>query len=192
MNDPHSIWKHQPTEAFKMSADQLRQRAYQRKKKSRFEAFYSIIIGLVLFVFFARGCVMIHELVTRVGYGVLSLWSLYFAYKSCKRIWLDRLAPEATMDTTIRSYRTELEKRYDFGRHVWRTLLPAFLGMALIVAPVLIRDIATTPRLIANLAPLFVLLAIWLAVFIPKRQRAQRELQREIEMLRTFEKEYQS
>ncbi len=55
MNDPQNIWQNQPTEAFKMSADQLRHKAQQRERKSRFEAVYSTIIGLTLFVFFAWG-----------------------------------------------------------------------------------------------------------------------------------------
>lgn len=53
MNDPRNIWRNQTTEAFKMSADELLRKAQQRERKSRFEATYSIIIGLILFVFFA-------------------------------------------------------------------------------------------------------------------------------------------
>ncbi len=55
MNDPQNIWQSQTTEEFKMSADQLRLKAQKRERKSRFEAAYSIVIGLVLFVFFALG-----------------------------------------------------------------------------------------------------------------------------------------
>ncbi len=53
MNDPRNIWKNQPTEGFKMSVDELHRKAQQRQKKARFEALFSIIIGLMLFVLFA-------------------------------------------------------------------------------------------------------------------------------------------
>src|ERR1039458_3443638 len=37
MNDPRNIWQNQPTEPFKMSADELRRKAQQRQRKARFE-----------------------------------------------------------------------------------------------------------------------------------------------------------
>ncbi len=91
------------------------------------------------------------------------------------------------MDITIRSYRTELEKRHDFTGRVWLTLAPAFLGMTLVVVPVLIRSLQV-PRNLLNLAPFLVLLAIWFAIFIPKRKRDQQKLEQEIERLRAFER----
>src|ERR1022692_2527571 len=71
MNDPRNIWKNQPTEPFKMSADELRRKAQQRQRKARFEAIYSIIVGLILFAFFARVFVQ-----PRMGVGLLSLGHL--------------------------------------------------------------------------------------------------------------------
>ncbi|MFZ0864977.1 MAG: hypothetical protein WB781_03495 [Candidatus Sulfotelmatobacter sp.] len=76
---------------------------------------------------------------------MLSLWGIYFAYKACKRIWQERLAPDATLNTTLQSYRSELEKRRDYARHVWRKagLTFVFAGMALIVVPSLIKSLGT-------------------------------------------------
>ena len=85
MNDPQNIWQNQPTEAFKMSADQLRHKAQQRERKSRFEAVYSTIIGLALFVFFAWGCARTHALIPRIGFGVLSLWCAYLCIQVMQR-----------------------------------------------------------------------------------------------------------
>jgi hypothetical protein len=48
------------------------------------------------------------------------------------------------------------------------------------------------PRLLVNAVPLFVLLAIWLAVFSPLRKRQQRRLQREIDELKMLETENRS
>ncbi len=189
MNDPQNIWINQTTEAFKMSADELRRKAQQRERKSRFEAAYSIIIGLALFAFFGWAFANAHEPAPRIGFGVLSLWGIYFAYKACKRIWQERPAPDAMLSTTLQSYRSELEKRRDYAQHIWRRVLTVcFVGMALVIGPTLIKAFAA-PRLLVNFVPLFVLLAIWCAIFFPMRKRNQRKLEQEIEQLRVFERE---
>ncbi len=190
MNDPRNIWQDQPTEPFKISADKLRRKAQKSEKKARFEAIYSIIIGLILFVFFAAACARGGDVVPRLGFGLLSLWSLYFAYYAYKRIWPRRPAPDSTLNTTLQSYRSRLEKRRDYVRHIWRRSgLPfCFLGLALIVAPELIKSIAA-PRLLLNVAPVLTLFAIWLVMFLFMRKRNREKLQREIEELRVFERE---
>jgi hypothetical protein len=190
-NDPRSIWKNQTTEAFKMSADQLRRKAQQRQRKSRIEAVYTIIFGLMVFVFFARTFVRVHEVAPRMGLGLVSLWGINLAYQRSKRFWPGRRVPEATLDTTLQSYRSELDKRLDNARHVWRRagLGFLFLGVATFVVPGLIRSLDAPRLLLLNFGPLFVLLAIWCAIFFPMMKRQQQKLQQEIEGLRVFERE---
>ena len=63
-------------------------------------------------------------------------------------------------------------------------------GLAILfVWPNLMPSIRT-PRLLLNWAPLFALAAIWLAIFIPSRRRQHQRLEKEIEQLRTLEREY--
>ena len=185
MNDPRNIWKNQPTEPFKMSADELRRKAQQRQRKARFEAIYSIIVGLILFAFFARVFVQ-----PRMGVGLLSFWGIYYAYQAYKWIWPGRLTPDATFDTTLQSYRSELEQRRDYGQHLWRRAGLTFLvlGVAMVIVPALIKSL-DTPRLLLNTLPFFVILAIWLAVFLRLRKRNRGKLQQEIEELRALERE---
>ena len=86
MNDPRNIWQKQPTESFKMSADQLRRKAQQRQRRTRFAVLREAILGLILFVFFARFLAGAREVVgvghplslwiTRMGLGLLSLWCI--------------------------------------------------------------------------------------------------------------------
>jgi hypothetical protein len=190
MNDPKGIWQNQPTEAFKMSADQLRFEAQKRASKGRFEALYTGVIGLTLSIFFAWILVTAHDLVLRAGFGVLALWCLFMAYQAYKGIRSGRLEPDAPLSTTLESYRSELEKRRDFTRHVWRKagLAFCFLGLALVIVPELIKALRS-PRLALNVLPVCVLLAIWLAIFFPLRKRRLQKLQQEIEELRVFERE---
>ena len=190
MNDPQNIWKNQPTEPFTMSANELCRKAQQHERKARFEALYSIIAGLILFVFFAWRFVEPYEVVPRMGVGLLSLWGIYYAYQAYKWIWPGRLTPDATFDTTLQSYRSELEKRRDYGRHIWRRAGLTFgvLGVAMIIVPALI-GVAGHPR---DTLPFFVLLAIWLAVILRLRKRNRGKLQQEIEELRALERENRS
>ena len=189
MNDPQKIWKNQPTEPFTMSANELCRKAQQHERKARFEALYSIIAGLILFVFFAWRFVQPYEVVPRMGVGLLSLWGIYYAYQAYKWIWPGRLTPDAALNTTLQSYRSELEKRRDYGRHLWRRAGLTFcvLGVAMVIVPALIKSL-DTPRLLLNTLPFFVLLAIWLAVFLRLRKRNRGKLQQEIEELSALER----
>ncbi len=190
MNDPQNIWKSQPTEPFTMSASELCRKAQQHERKARFEALYSIIAGLLIFLFFAWGFVQPHGVIPRMGLGLLSLWGVYYAYQAYKWIWPGRLTPDAPLDTTLQSYRSELEKRRDYGRHLWRRagLTFCILGVAMFIAPGLIRLLDTPRQLLLHYLPLLVLLAIWLAVFLRLRKRNQGKLQQEIEELRALER----
>lgn len=189
-NDPRNIWQSQPTEGFKMSADQLHRKALERQSKARFEALKSIGIGIVMCALFAWTFARANELPLRAGFGLLSLWSLYFAWQAYKWIWPGRLEPGEALGTTLQAYRSELEKQRDYVRHIWRRagLTFCFLGLALIIVPELIRALRS-PRLALNVLPVCVLLAIWCAIFFPMRRRRQRRLQQQIEELRAFEHE---
>jgi hypothetical protein len=173
-----------------MSANELCRKAQQHERKARFEALYSIIAGLILFVFFAWRFVEPYEVVPRMGVGLLSLWGIYYAYQAYKWIWPGRLTPDATLNTTLQSYRSELEQRRDYGQHLWRRAGLTFLvlGVAMVIVPALIKSL-DTPRLLLNTLPFFVILAIWLAVFLRLRKRNRGKLQQEIEELRALERE---
>ena len=195
VNDPRNIWQNQPTEPLKMSTNEIRAKAQRHQTKARFQAVYSIIIGLFLCVFFARVFVRPGDywVVSRMGAGLLSLWGIYYAYQAYKWIWPGRLTPGAALNTTLQSYRSELEKRRDYGRHFWRRAGLTFcvLGVAMVIVPALIKSL-DTPRLLLNTLPFFVLLAIWLAVFLRLRKRNRGKLQQEIEELRALERENRS
>src|ERR1035441_10306481 len=61
VNDPRNVWQKQPTEAFKMSADQLRLKAQERQKGARSQVLRDAIIGLVLSVVFAWNLIKVNH-----------------------------------------------------------------------------------------------------------------------------------
>ena len=95
MMDPKDIWQGQRTESFAISTEELRRRAHRLQTRARLEALSRIIIGLILFVLFARTFARVDELFQRLGWGVLSVWALYGAYQAYKWIWPSKLKPDA-------------------------------------------------------------------------------------------------
>ena len=172
-----------------MSADEMRLRARRFQTKARFQVVYSITAGLSICVFFAWNSVKFHEVLSRVGFGLLSVWGLYAAYQAYKWIWPGNLPPDAPVSTSIEFYRSELERRRDYRLHVWRRLglTFCFLGLALALAPAFIAS-RDNPRILLNGLPFFVLLAIWFVAFFFGKKRGRNKLQQEIDELRTFER----
>jgi len=194
MNDPQAIWQNQPTERFKMKAEELRRKARRRQTFDRLKAAGGILGGLILFALFAHAFLGVRgRVVVRLGFGVLSLWSLYFAYQTYRWIWPGRPASDTTIKATLHSYRSELEKRRDYAQHIWSRsgVTFCFLGLGLVVIPGLIDALRNSTRLV-SFAPLFGLLATWLAAFLLIRRRKLQKLQREIEELSAFAGDEQS
>jgi hypothetical protein len=189
MHDPRTVWQNQPKEPFKMPVDEMRRKARRFQMKARFLVIYSIAVGLGMCVYFAWNSVKSNELLSRLGFGVLSIWGIYAAYQAYKWIWPSNLSPDAPVSTSLEFYRSELERRRDYRLHVWRRsgLTFCFLGLALALAPAFIAAL-DNPRILRNGAPFFVLLTLWFVVFFFGKKRGQNKLQREIDELRTFER----
>ena len=204
-NDLQNIWQNQPTEEFKMSADRLRRKAEQLDRRARLSVLVSAAIAILLFLWFGWGFLSFPEKfqrfglepfgawTMRVGLAVLSLWSLYYGYKTYKVLWPSCGESDADLKTTLHSYREQLEKRRDYSQNIWLRsgLIFCFLGIAMVVMPMVVREITTPLRMLANLGPILALLILWLAIFIPSSRRRQRKLQHEIDQLRVLESECQ-
>ncbi len=200
INDPRNVWQEQPTEGFKMSADQLRLKAEKRQKGARSQVLCDAITGPILSVFFGWNLIKVNHVwwvlghplslwSTRMGLGLLSLWGLALPFLLYKWVWPARLAPDAPLNTTLQWYRSQLEKGRDFDQRVWLILIPVFVGIALTGVPALISSLGNPREFILNSLPFLVLLAIWLPIFLYLRKRRRGRRQQEIEQLRAFENE---
>jgi uncharacterized membrane protein YfcA len=188
MNDPRTIWQNQPKEPFKMSADEMRLRAQRFQMKARLTAVFTIATALLVCAFFGWSFARTHELVPRMGYAIISLSGIVMAYQTYKWIWPGNLPADTPVSTSLEFYTSELERRRDYRRHIWRrTGLPyMFLGLAMVIIPALIAAFGA-PRLFLNMIPFFLLLTIWFVVFFRLKKRNLHKLQQEIDELRTFE-----
>jgi hypothetical protein len=103
--DPKKIWQEQPTEAAKMSLEEIGSKAQKFHAKGRLKALTAIVIGLALSAVFAGVSAKAQYAVLRIGWGVLSLWGLYGAYQAYKWIWPGSLAEDATLGASLDFYR---------------------------------------------------------------------------------------
>jgi hypothetical protein len=192
-----------------MSADQLRHKAEKRRRRARFLVLYSIVISVIMFVILARHLATVPESFSpvvlgplslwsiRIGFGVLCLCCIYVPYRAYKRLWPGRLAPDATLNTTVQSYRSELEKWRDSGRNTKGVIAFFFLGMAMVIVPTMMVKVPapikatpiTGPGLLLNVAPFLLLAMVW-AMMLYMTKRSRLKLRQEIEQLRVFEREY--
>jgi FtsH-binding integral membrane protein len=189
LKDPKKIWQDQPTEPIKMSLEEVRRKAQNFQTKSRLKVLAAMVIGLFLCIAFARMAAVVEEMIPRIGWGMMSLYGLYGAYAAYRWMWPRRLAEDATLSTSLDFYRSELERKRDYERHIWRRsgLTFCFAGVALALIPELIPALKT-PRLLLNAAPFFVLLVIWFVLFFFIRKRNRLKLQREIDELNDLER----
>jgi hypothetical protein len=168
-----------------MSAQELRNRAKRREEAARLETFTAAGLGVALSLLFAWSAARSRDRLMGIGWGVTSLACLYFARQARAWLWPGRLDPGATLDATASFYRSILERRRDYERHIWsRSGLPfLFAGIAIALAPPLIR----APQLTGKAAPFLILLAVWFLTYLPLRRKKRRLLQQEIDELRGLE-----
>lgn len=204
-NDPQNLWQSQPTEAFKMSADTLRLKAQRMERNARLAGRGTAALAVALFLWFGWGFLSFPEAyqsfhlgpvgfwTMRLGLGLLSLWAVYGGFKAYKILWPNPATTDGDLKTTLQSYLQQLEKRRDYSQNIWLRsgLIFCFLGIAMVVTPLVIRDIASPLQMLLNLGPVAALFILWLAIFLPIRNRRQRKLQQEIDQLRAFEREHQ-
>ena len=164
-----------------MSEAELRRRVEDRRKRDGERALMGVVIGLALGLVFALAAARASAPITTAGWGVLSLWSLYFAYQVRRWLW-----PEDPPTTpSLQFYREEVEQRLAYSRQIWlRSGLPvAFLGLALVIVPPLARG-----RALLNAAPFFILLVAWAVMFRRQRRHEREALERELADLQALER----
>ncbi len=172
-----------------MSVDEIRHKAQQHYTTARLKAFSGMMFGILLCFCFVWAFARAHDVVQRLGWGLLSLWGIYYSYQVYRWIWPGRLMPDAEANTSLEFYRSALERQRNYDRHLWRRsgLGFCFLGLAIVLVPPLIKSLGSL-RLLLNFVPFSVLLIVWLATFLYTRKRNRQKLEKQIEQLRSLEK----
>jgi len=115
--------------------------------------------------------------------GFALVWSLGGLYFAQRGMWSPAAPDETGMRPGLESYRREVERRQLLPQRFLIWLFgPLLLATAAFVAPLLSRGMIT------RMIPFLSLLAIWIGAVFVMRVFYQRELAREIEVLREIEK----
>ena len=187
-DEAQAVWRNQPREGRNMATQEIRGRAQRFEAKARLQAMASIVLGLGMTVACGWYATGIGEILPQLGFIVLCVWSLYFAWQAYRWNWPGRAPEHADLLTSARLYRQELERRRDYVHHVWRRsgMTLAFVGFGLIFAGALKRFIAQ-PKLLLYGSASIVLLAFWVVAFSFQRRGNQRNIERDLRDLDALE-----
>jgi len=184
IEDPGSVWRHQPAERLPVNLQQIvNRRTRDLAGSTRSEILMSIAAALLLAGVVAWRLRIAHEGIVELAIAAALAWVAISLYGFRRRIWPGGHPPgDAVAATGLEYYRTELERRRDHLRNEWLWHGPLFLASAVLVGVFAgRRNIAFQP--LRNILPLLVLLAAWTVFGIWRRRLQARELQREIDEL---------
>jgi hypothetical protein len=179
--DPRSVWKNQTQEKFEMNMQQfLNRRAQELSSKTRSD----IIASVAAVSFFLAVIVWRFSLATeplqQLVIGFIVAWVLVSLYWFRDRF---RSAPpraDAPAATGLDYYRTALERRRDHLKNAWIWYGPILLASAFFIVTIA-GKVWPSARLLRNMLPFTILLAVWIVFGAQIRRRQRREIQREID-----------
>lgn len=177
-DDMHDLWRNQPVEPVRLSADDLRRRANQLEAKMRRGFRVMAVLMILLAAGYASFLYTFPRTVHRIGASLTLAGYAYCAYQLYKR-GPARKGLDAALATGAR-YRAELERQRGFCLDAWRTfLLPLVPGPAVFVMAFLVPEQGVAKAV--GLTTALILSPFVLA--IPLLRRKARTLQREIDEL---------
>ena len=192
-NDPRkdlrNVWQDQPGEGIGMSVEEIRRRSKELHEKMKREGLSNGGILLAIIVFSVWGAAVSADLAQRTAYLLAAAWALIGLYPTRKRLLSPRLAGDAGTVAGLRFYRQELERRRDYVRDQWLWIIgPTLLAIGGFLVPA-IRGVLRDPENAPKMAPFTILLVIWMIAFFFIRRKEVRKTQREIDELKSAERE---
>jgi Flp pilus assembly protein TadB len=188
MNDDNlkEIWRCQPVEGIKMSAEQIRKRAGSFEKKIMWRNVREYISGGIAAVLFVYFIATNHDPLFRAACVVMIVGLAYVAWQLHRKGSAKSVPEEMGAASSLQFYRKQLERQRDMAASVWSWYLaPLVPGLILFAISSALAD--PRPRKLIFLA-LFYGFSAGLFVFIWKlNARGARCLQRMIDELHDAE-----
>jgi uncharacterized membrane protein len=195
LNDPQNIWQGQSSERTTMSFNEFQERLRRVQSISRRQSLRSLAIGLAVLIFFVSALMRTEAPLAQFALGLFIIGVLAAVLPHVVTLWKGAQqrnpASDMALTTSIQFYRRLLEPQRIYERGVAVFLLLAFVGMLLLIIPVVARQIEDPNSRISlrPWVPFLVILLGWGVAFLTVRRRQQRWVRRELELLSTLEKE---
>lgn len=191
-NDPKSIWQNQPTEPSMMTLEKLQEKTQELHIKTRRSLLGEITKSLLLVGLCGYGLAWASGLIALL-IGFVLVWSLTGQFFLHHGNWSSAPPEVSALGSGIASYRKELERKRKLSSHylLW-SFGPMIFALACFILVVLSLGIENRGMAIGevlrNMTPFLLLVVAWNVGVFVIRMREQRELQREIEILRELER----
>lgn len=185
--DPGAVWRSQPAEKQEIDLRHfLNRRTEELYATTRSEIIMSIAAAVFLAAVMAWRFSLAHNRLLQLGFGLIVAWILYSLYWFRQRIW--RPVPpqgDAIAASGLEYYRKALERRRDHLRNSWLWNGPLLLACLMLVFTFIGRAFPAYGRPLSVL-PLLILLALWTGFGVKRRHDQAREIQQEIDEIRSL------
>ena len=183
-SDPKQLWQGQKKEISTMTLERVRERARVLRAKTRRALLGWIALPLLIAGFGGWVVVKVNGGVEQQAAMGLALgWSLVGLYFAQRGMWSTASPEETGVRTGLESYRREVERRRLLPQRFLGWLFgPLLLAIVAFVAPLVSRG------MIMRMIPFLSLVVLWIVAVFVMRALDQRELAREIDVLRELEK----
>lgn len=194
--DMKDVWQSQAAEPIKMSSAELRQRSQKLNKKVVRRNIREYLAAAIVVAVMAYDFWKVHELLLRIGSGLIIAGALYIVYQLHARGSAKVMPPEAGLQTCLEFHTKELERQRDLLRSVWSWyILPVVPGVIIFMLGGTIPGAGAIPGHIGHALAIFgIRLAFVFSVFFAVwklNQRAAKRLQLKIDTLIALQKESQ-
>ena len=197
INDPRNIWQEQPTEAFKMSAAELRLKAQKFEKRILWRNLREYVASAIVIAAFGSYISVLPSTLTRTGCVLIIAGTLFVVYTLHKRGAARTMPAGLEFRSCVEFHRKELQRQRDLLRGVWSWYLLPFVPGIIVFSLGRLREQAmkepnasTHPgEMVTNFAlgivvPALLFVGVWWL-----NQWAASKLQRRIDALDALEKE---
>lgn len=177
------LWQSQATEGMRMSVEQIRSEAMRFERKIGQRNLREYVAALFVILFFAIEFVRMHDLMLRVGYGLIIAGTSYVIWHLLTKGAPGRMREDAGRSSWIEFRRAELVRQRELLGSIWRWYIGPLIPGVIVVFIAAIRAAhAARHSLIIWTADAVFVVAVFLGIAWLNK-KAERKLERQIEEL---------
>ncbi len=185
--NPKTVWQSQKNEETRMTLELLRQRALDLHAKRRHQLLATIFGAAIALSLSAWGITRTHYIALQAAFVLSSAWALVGLYFIKRGLRKTELLNDSTLRTGLEFYRLQIQQNLAvFHRSLPWTFGPLLLAVVAIML-VLAGLTEAQDQPLIKIAPFCILFLLWLIAFPTVRLHKRRELQKELDLLKSLD-----